>query len=90
MSLKTLAARLEYEGGDSLGRIKKQKLRSLQSALKNDYNSRMIKTPLHAAYPALINTNNLKPDYDKKLLSVEHEAKLEAGDTFEVLDDGSH
>lgn len=90
MSIKTLAARLEYAGGDRLGRINKQKLRSLQAALKNDYNSRLIKTPLHSAWPALINTNNLKPDYDKKILSVEFAAGLEAGDVFEVLDDKTH
>lgn len=90
MSIKTLAARLEHQGGDRLGRINQQKLRSLQAALKNDYNSRLIKTPLHAAWPALINTNNLKPDYDKKILSVEYAAELEAGDVFEVLDDHTH
>lgn len=90
MSIKTLAARLEHQGGDHLGRINQQKLRSLQAALKNDYNSRLIKTPLHAAWPALINTNNLKPDYDKKILSVEYAAELEAGDVFEVLDDHTH
>lgn len=42
MSLKTLAARLQYDGGDALGRINMQKLRSLKAALKNDYNSRQI------------------------------------------------
>ena len=37
-----------------------------------------------------MNTNNLKPDYDKKSLSVEFAAGLEAGDVFEILDDGTH
>lgn len=90
MSMKTLAARLTYDGGNALGRINKQKLRSLQAALKNDYNSRLIKTPLHSAWPALINLNNLKSDYDKKYVSVEFDAGLEAGDVFECLDDGTH
>ena len=49
MSRKTLAARLQYHGGDKLGRINQQKLRGLQAALKDDYQSRMIKTPIHAA-----------------------------------------
>lgn len=49
MSIKTLAARIQYMGGDRIGRINQQKLKSLQAALQNDYNSRMIKTPLHAA-----------------------------------------
>lgn len=90
MSLKTLAARLEYQGGSALGRINQQKLNSLRAALKNDYNSRLIKTPYCDAWPALINLNNLKPDYDKKILSVEYDAGLEAGDVFEILDDCTH
>ena len=90
MSLKTLAARLQYQGGNRLGRINQQKLNSLRAALTNDYNSRMIRTPIHEAWPALINLNNLKPDYDKKYISVEFDAGLEAGDVFECLDDGTH
>ena len=87
MSMNTLMTRLQYNGGDSLGRINKQKLRSFHAALKNDYNSRLIKTPNKVAHHALINTNNLKPDYDKKIISVDFAAKLEAGDVFEILDD---
>lgn len=90
MSIKTLAARIEALGGTQMGRINQQKLKSLQWALKNDYNSRMIKTPLHAAWPCLINENNRKSDYDKEYISVEFESGLEPGDTFEVLDDGTH
>lgn len=90
MSIQTLASRIQYMGGDSLGRINKQKLQSFRAALKNDYQSRKIKTPLGECWPCLINANNLKPDYDKKILSVEFESKLEAGDTFECLDDGTH
>ena len=90
MSIKTLAARVQYAGGDQIGRMNKQKLRSLQWALKNDYNTRMIKTPNKTAVPCLINTGNLKSDYDKKYISVEFSSGLEAGDTFEILDDGTH
>jgi hypothetical protein len=90
MSIKTLAARVQCAGGDQIGRMNKQKLKSLQWALKNDYNSRMIKTPNKSAVPCLINTGNLKSDYDKKYISVEFSSGLEAGDTFEVLDDGTH
>ena len=50
----------------------------------------MIKTNIHTAIPCLINTNNLKPDYDKKILSVPFTSQLEAGDVFEVLDDNTH
>lgn len=90
MSMQTLAARIEALGGTQMGRINQQKLKSLQWALKNDYNSRMIKTPLHAAWPCLINQNNRKSDYDKEYISVEFDSGLEPGDTFEVLDDGTH
>jgi hypothetical protein len=48
MSRRTLASRIQALGGNQLQRINKQKLKSLQSALKNDYNTRMIKTPKHA------------------------------------------
>lgn len=90
MSLKTLAARIEYDGGNQLDRIKKQKLRSLQSALKNDYNSRLIKTDKKLAWKALINEHQLQQEYDKKIISVEYDAGLSPGDTFEILDNGSH
>ena len=92
MSRNSLAARLTALGGDQLGRINKQKLKSLQWALKNDYNSRLIKTPLHSAWPALITTDSggLKADYDKKFVSVEFDSGLEPGDVFEVLADGTH
>ena len=90
MSIKTLAARTQYLGGNQLDRINKQKLRSFQAALKNDYQTRYIKTNSHAAWPCLINKNSLKSDYDKEYISVEYAAGLEAGHTFECLDDGSH
>ena len=90
MSIKTLAARTQYLGGNQLDRINKQKLRSFQAALKNDYQTRYIKTNNYAAWPCLINKNSLKSDYDKEYISVEYAAGLEAGDTFECLDDGSH
>ena len=90
MSVKTLSSRLEFLGTDNLDRINRQKLRGLRAALKNDYHSRMIKTPLKDAWPALINANNLKPDYDKKIVSVEFASELEPGDVFECLDDHTH
>lgn len=90
MSRRTLATRLQYYGGDQLSRINKQKLKSFQWALLNDYNSREIITPDGSHIRALINTNNLKPDYDKEYVSVDFSSGLEAGDVFELVDDGSH
>lgn len=91
MSLKTLSARIDYLGGDQLSRINKQKLQSFRAALKNDYNSRLIKTDKHASIPCIIKNNayGLKADYDKKYISVEFSAGLEAGDVFQCLDDNS-
>ena len=90
MSVDTLAARIQFLGGDQLSRIQKQKLRSLQWALKNDYHARKIKTPLHAEKMALINEDQIKSDYDRKILSVEYDAYLEPGDVFQCLDDGTY
>lgn len=91
MSISTLAARLQYAGGDQLSRINKTKLMSLRSALKNSYQSRPIKTDNHSIYHGLINNNpaGVKSDYDKKILSIEFDAGLEAGDVFTCLDDDS-
>lgn len=93
MSVKTLAARLHYDGyfGDAsaLGRIEQQKLRSFKAALKNSYQSRLIETD-RGAYRALINSDNLKSDYDKKIVSVDWESGLDSGKVFRCLDDDTH
>jgi hypothetical protein len=88
--MKNLAARLQYNGGDQLGRINQQKLNSLHWALRNSYNSRKIKTPNGSVFSCLIKTNNLKADYDKEYISVDFKSGLQQGDTFEVLDNGTH
>lgn len=88
--MRTLAARIEYEGGDQLGRIKKNKLRSFEASLKNSYNARQIKTPDKGVWYGLINIDNLKSDYDRKTLSINFNSGLKPGDVFEVLDDHTH
>ena len=90
MSRRTLASRIQYAGGSQLSRINKNKLWSLKQALKNDYQTHIIRTDSQEAWPCLINKNNLKPDYDKEYISVEFGSGLQAGDTFEDLGDGSH
>ncbi len=92
MSVKTLAARLQYNGGDQLGRMKMNKLRSFRMALKNNYNSRTIVVPNKTAWQCLINSeaSGLKSDYDKKKLSVEFESGLQPGDVFQCVDDGTY
>jgi hypothetical protein len=70
MSRQTLAARIQYMGGNQIDRMNKQKLNSLKWALKNDYNSRMIKLPNGTATRCLINTSKLTADFDKKYISI--------------------
>lgn len=91
MSIQTLNARVQYLGGSQLGRINKSKLESFRWACRNDYNCRMIRVN-DTVWPCLINSQSggLKPDYDKKYVSVEFDSGLTAGDTFEILDDNSH
>ena len=90
MSLKTLKTRIDYMGGNSLNRIKRQKLNSFHAALKEDYNSRPILTSLGEEYQALINDDNTKSDYDKRYISIDFAASLNPGDVFQCLDDNTH
>lgn len=90
MSLKSLQNRLNYLGGDANSRIKKQKYDSFCAALLNDYNSRKIQLEDNSVWQALINLSNLKPDYDKKYISIDHASRIEPGDTFKLLDNHTH
>ncbi len=86
----SLRNRISYLGGNSTGRINKTKLWSFHLALKNDYNSRWIKLPNKESTRCLINNDNLKLDYDKKIISVDFDSKLESGDVFQTLDDKTY
>ena len=90
MSLQTLKTRVNYMGGDNLGRIKQQKLKSFKAALLNDYNSRTIKTPLGAETQVLINDDNTKSDYDKRYVSADFKDGLQPGDVFYCIDDDTY
>lgn len=90
MSMSTLASRLQYAGGDQIGRINKTKLWSFHSALKNSYQSRVVKTPKKSAFPCLINKGSYTSDFTKDYISIDFDAGLTAGDVVECLDDGLH
>lgn len=90
MSLHSLQTRLHFMGGDANSRIKKQKYRSFCAALQNDYNSRKVQLEDGSIWQALINLNNLKPDYDKKYVSIDYASMVEPGDVFMTLDDKVH
>jgi hypothetical protein len=58
--------------------------------LKNDYNSRLIQTPDEKEVKCLINDDNTKMDYDKRLISVDFDSGLKSGDVFQCLDDQTY
>ena len=77
-------------GKNPRARIDQTKLWSFRRALTNDYNSRVIRTQEGTEINCLINAHNLKPDYDRKFISVDFASGLRAGDAFQCLDDLTH
>lgn len=90
MSLNIMAARMTYNGGNKLQRLNKQKLHSLELALQNDYQSRLIETENHESWRCLMNHSDIKSDYDKKVISIPFSAGLEPGDVYHCLDDDTY
>lgn len=93
MSMQTLGARLQILGENNHERIDRSKLYSFKQAMKNSYNTRMIKSDDgNSAWPCLINSmsGGNKADYNKQYLSVEFDSGLKPGDTFKMLDSGEH
>lgn len=93
MSTQTLAARLQILGENNHERMDRAKLYSFKQAMKNSYNTRMIKPDDgNSAWPCLINSmgGGNKADYNKQYLSVEFDSGLRSGDTFKMIDSGEH
>lgn len=90
MSLNSMAARMQYRGGDRLGRLNKQKLNSLKIALENDYQSRVIDLLDGRTCRCLMNHSDIKSDYDKKVISVPFDSLLEPGDVYQCIDDNTY
>ena len=90
MSIETLRKKIDYLGGSANDRIRVQKLKSLQAALKNDYNARKIIDENGLISMCIINHSNTKPDYDKRYISIEKQSGLRPGMTFKTLDDNIH
>ena len=93
MSTQTLAARLQILGENNHERMDRAKLYSFKQAMKNSYNTRMIKPDDgNSAWPCLINSmsGGNKADYNKQYLSVEFDSSLKPGDTFQMIDSGEH
>lgn len=93
MSMQTLGARLQILGENNHERMDRAKLYSFKQAMKNSYNTRMIKPDDgNSAWPCLVNSmsGGNKADYNKQYLSVEFDSGLKSGDTFQMIDSGEH
>ncbi len=80
-NLELLKRRLTVHGGDAEGRIRKDKLKSLEQALKYSYQAETVMKD-GETFRALMVTNKLKPDYDDKIMSIPYYAQFKVGDLF--------
>ena len=81
MSLETMQQRLNYKGGAKLQeRMIADKLWSLRSAIKRSYQAVTIETSKGKRFRCLLNPDNLKPDYDMKILSIPYQ-NIDLNDT---------
>lgn len=71
--LDNLRTRLSYAGGNTEGRMQKDKLRSLKKALFNSYQAETVILADGREFKCLINPNRLKADYDEKIISIPFE-----------------
>lgn len=69
-SLENLKSRLQYEGGNQGQRMEMHKLRTLKKALLYSYQAETARLEDGREFRCLINPDNLKPDYDNKILSI--------------------
>ena len=80
--LENLSLRLKYLGGNSNGRMNNGKLRSFKDALKDSYQSTTIRRYDGEEFECLINPDQIKPDYDNKIISIDNIAGFKVGDTL--------
>lgn len=99
--LINLRKRIEFSGGSVDGRLNKDKLLSLQQAIKNSYQSETIILEDGRSFKCLINHNKLNEDYEEKEVSIPFYAKcldtgvveevgIKSGDIFEWAENNSH
>lgn len=70
MSLENMKLRLQYQGGNQLERMNKDKLKSLKKALIYSYQSATAKLADGREFRCLINKNKLSLDLDDKIISI--------------------
>lgn len=73
--------RLRAMGGNQEQRMQKSKLKSMQKALMYSYQAADIELN-GKQYRCLINPDKIKQDYDDKILSIEFNSGVKAGDVF--------
>lgn len=73
IGLDNMNARLRYQGGNAESRMQKDKLRGLKRALLYSYQAETIALSDGREFRCLINPDNLKMDYDIKILSIPFE-----------------
>lgn len=73
--------RLKALGGNQEQRMQKGKLKSMQKALLYSYQSSNIELN-GKQYRCLINPDKIKQDYDDKIISIEFNSGIKAGDIF--------
>ena len=65
--------RLAYRGGDTEGRLQKDKLNAFKQALWNSYQAETAILADGREFKCLINPDKLKPEYDNKIISIPFE-----------------
>lgn len=70
MSIETMKTRLAYRGGNTEGRLQKDKLNSLKKVLWNSYQAETAILADGREFKCLINPDKLKPEYDNKIISI--------------------
>lgn len=92
--INDMAIRLRTMGGHSQQeRMIHDKRETLQRALYSSYQAaQVIRVDAEDRDPvlALINPNQLKPDYDDKIISIGYEYNFKTGDVFEWVGTGTH
>ena len=87
-SYDLLMKRLEALGGNQEERMRLQKLKTLQKALKySEQAETVIKDGV--THRALLNKNKQKMDYDDKDISIPYDAGFKVGDIFHWVEDSS-
>lgn len=89
--LQLMKTRLDYRGGtDQQARMIKDKRRNLDKALLYSYQGAKIRRVNEdMIVRGLINPNQIKQDYDEKILSIGNEYGYQPGDIFEWVNTGT-